>query len=579
MPGAALVDQVYNDTDSTQPVGTNPNPSVATRAKETFVKKLNYPHPEYKMLRSTWYKLGLLYAGGWALFNEAELLLVRRPKELSDVYQARLSKFTYENHLGTALDWYASELFEEDPHIEPTMMDDGTGKRDVTKLNAKQTKFYDQFLLDCDRAGTSFVDLFRKAFQNLLLYGKTYVVMDLPATAPGDFANLEDQKTSGALNPYLCVYSPLEAINWELDTYGNLNWIIFAVNFHRGNPQEEQQVINRWYYYDRTEFQVWEYAHSEEEKNPPNEAKAQLVAQGRHMLASRNVVPVSLLQVPDGLWLANRAMLAAQSHLNTDNVLDWALFLAALAMPVITSDADIQPTLSEAGFIKLPGDSKFEWTEPQGTSFRHLADRLGELTENIFRSFYLIHQGRSGRATPSAQSGVSKQMDMMPSRDILKMFGDLLRAFMQRVLNRVSQSMPGDTDLQWDIRGFEFKDDISDAEVQTIADALLLKVPSETFEKEAYKRIARALTPDANPSVHRKMFEEIDAAEDMQTRQLKEDQAQLTMRAKVLAANTPEGQGPQGIKSAVGSIPGPGSKGNRKPDDGKNQTMDDSADG
>ncbi len=475
------------------------------------VKNLDLKHPEFKALQNVWTRLTLLYAGGWALKEKAELFLVRRPKEIGDVYQARLSNFTYHNHIGTALDWYSSELFEEDPHIQPNQTG-ADGKPAPKKLNTEENLFYNRFLLDCDRGGTSFVDTFRKVFSQVLLYKKSYVLMDLPSTTGINFPNQKIQKDSGALDPYLCVFSPLEAINWELDEYGNLNWIIFAAQYRISEPKIGSKVVDRWFFYDRQRFEVYERKHDEDEKSAPDKAVADLIDSGTHLMAKNNVVPVSVIEVPDGLWLANRALLAALSHLNTDNVLDWALFMAALCMPIIFSDSDVQPTLTEAGFIKLGKDDKYEWAEPQGLSFKHLADRLQELTENIFRSFYLIHQGRSGRATPTAQSGVSKQLDMMPSKDILKMFGDLLRAFMQQVLNMVAKAK-GHA-IEWDIRGFEFKEDISDAEVTTISDALALDIPSPTLEKEVHKRLAKALTPDANPSIHRQMFEEIDAAPD-----------------------------------------------------------------
>lgn len=500
----SVTDYAYTPTDSLAPL--QPAEGVANTVK---VENIDQKHPEYKVLSDTWNKLGLLYAGGWALKSAAELFLIRRPKELTDVYQARLNMFTYVNHLGTALDWYASELFEEDPHIQALAKSKG-GTENTDKVSADLKAFYDTFLLDCDNAGTSFVDTFRTVFSYVLLYKKAYLLMDLPPAS--DYASLADQKKAGALDPYLCVYSPQSVINWQLDTYGNLDWIIIKVQSRINPPKDTPKIADRWYFYDRQNFEVWQRIHEENEQGTPNNAVAERVAAGRHLLAKFNTVPVQCLQVPDGLWLANRAMLAAISHLNTDNSLYFALFMAALAMPIVMADTDLQINLSEAGYIHLPKDAKFDWTEPKGTSFQHLSDRLNELTENIFRSFYLIHQGRSGRATPSAQSGVSKQMDMMPSKDILKMFGDLVRAFMQRVLNMVAQGHNDDQAIEWDVRGFEFKDDLSLEEVQAIGEMFTLNIPSDIFEKELSKRVIKAGLPDANPKVIREAFAEVDDA-------------------------------------------------------------------
>ncbi len=516
----------YTLTPAGGPVQTN----VATPRKIN-VAQIDQKHPEYKVLRDTWYKLGLLYASGWAIKSESELFLLRRPKENSDVYQARQGMFTHVNHLGTALDWYCSTLFEEDPHIQAVSKDRKAGEVDTSKDIGADTKtFYDSFLKDCDNAGTSFVDLFRATFQYALLYKKAYIVMDLPPAAT--YSSLEEQKKAGALNPYLCVYSPLDVINWQLDQYGNLDWIIIKVSVRNAQPKKAATMIDRWYFYDRTSFEVWERERPEDEKTPPDGAFAELTTSGNHILAKDNKVPVQVLNLPDGLWLANRAMLAAIAHLNTDNVLNFALFMAALAMPVIFADGNLQVNLSEAGYLQLPEKAKYEWTEPEGTSFQHLANRLSELTENIFRSFYLIHQGRSGRATPSAQSGVSKQMDMMPSKDILKMFGDMLRAFMQRVLDMVAFGHNDDKAIEWDVRGFEFKDDLSLEEVQAIGEMLSLDVPSDMFQKELSKRLAKAGLPDANPSVVRQIFKQIDDAKSRVDRQMD----QMQQKAQILSA-------------------------------------------
>src|ERR1017187_6171148 len=194
-----LAESVPEEIPAGQPSGTLP------------VKNLDLKHPEYKALRQTWYKLSLLYAGGWCIKQQAELFLTRRPKEISDVYQARMANFTYQNHLGTALDWYASELFEEDPHIEATSVDEKTGNRAALKMTAAQNMFYDRFFLDCDRAGTSFVDTFRRVFSQLLLFKKSYVLMDLPSTDPETFPNRRAQMDAKVTDPYLCVFSPLEA--------------------------------------------------------------------------------------------------------------------------------------------------------------------------------------------------------------------------------------------------------------------------------------------------------------------------------------------------------------------------------
>lgn len=487
------------------------------------VKKLSQidtRHSQYKLHCETWKRLGWLYASGHTLKQHASEFLMRRPKEINDVFQARLDMFTHVNHLGTALDWYCGTMFGDEPGIQPSVKAGVNSQPD--------SNFYDAFFKDCDRAGTSFVDLFRTAFQNVLLYRNTYVLLDKPAFEDGAFRSLAEQNAARANDPYLCVFSPLDVINWKADAYGNLEWVTIKNTVEEADPFGPPKIVDRWYHYDRTTYQVWKHVRGEKEDS---NSVATLESRGLHALAHANQVPVERLEVPEGLWLANRAMLSAIAHLNIDNVLQYAIIMSALAMPIIFSDEEVENTLTEAASLRLPANAKYEWTEPQGTSYTHLGNRLTELTENIFRSFYLIAQGRSGRATPTAQSGVSKQMDMMPSKDILRAFGDLVRALMQRSIRMVSMARKDKS--SWEVHGFDFSDPATLESVQATLEVLNASIPSEKFSKEMYKRIVQESLPDAAPELLRQIFEEIEAAPPKEER----DMASLKKKVDLLGGS------------------------------------------
>ena len=132
------------------------NAGRAHEAAAAYLKALDAKHPEYTANARAWEDLGLLYCGGHALKAQASRFLVKRPKELSDVYSARLQRFTYQNILGTALGWYQAAMFETDPDI--------IVKREGGDANEEEQAFYSRFLNDCDKGGTSFVDLYRRVF-------------------------------------------------------------------------------------------------------------------------------------------------------------------------------------------------------------------------------------------------------------------------------------------------------------------------------------------------------------------------------------------------------------------------------
>lgn len=471
------------------------------------IKDLDRKHEIWLKYSADWERMNLLYSGGCDIKKEAHQFLVRRPKELEDVYKARIERFVYANHVGTATDWYLAAQFEKPPRIDAS---------ESAAVPSASKGFYEKFLKDCNRSGTAFVDLFVSVFKHILVYGTSYILCDLP-TRSQEYANAAEERASGQLDPYACIYDPRQAINWEKDSYGNLKWIVFTVRKIESVPLGAAQTYDYWYFFDQENYAVYRRLVPEGETKTPDDGVAELYGNpGRHGRADAKKVPVICVDVPEGMWLMNRAYLSSVDHLNTDNVLSWSLQMAALAMPVIMSDSQVDITLSEAGFIHLPKDSSYSWTEPEGKSFGNLADRTKSLVEHIFRAYYLIAQSRTNEATPAAQSAVSKQQDMAPSKKTLNLFGDILRKAMQSTLNCVSEMR--DDSVEWIVSGFEFEDEPVDEDLKATSTALSLSVPSLTFEHELYKKVVVMLFPDMDPELRNKIVSEIESADSREER-------------------------------------------------------------
>jgi hypothetical protein len=498
------------------------------------VKALDAKHPDYAANAPAWDDIDLLYRGGHALKAKAEHFLVKRPKELAEVYTARVARFTYQNVLGTALGWYEAAMFKDDPDIH-TRRGDG-------EPEGQQAEFYSRFLADCDRSGTTYVDTFRRVLRSLMLYGSAFVLTDLPKTAAQP-ATLAEQKSSGALDPYMVLYDPRQVINWETDAYGNLAWIVIATTSEERAFGGESKVLDRWYYFDRAEYRVYEAAR---EKGNQKADSATLVDAGPHALAEAVRVPVRWVQIPDGLWLANRVYLHALAHLNLQNAYYWGLTMGCLPVPVIIGEYSEPPTVSETAYIHLPeAGSRFEYAEPSGRTYDVSAKEIQAIREEMYRQLYLQAQGRSTAATPAAQSGLSKEIDMAPSRDVLNALGDVLRAAMQNTLGDVAE-IRGDRDVTFDVRGFTFDDDTSTDELAVAQAAADLGIPSDTLEKEVMKRVARCLLKDARPDVIQKVDGEIDAAPGRQQRLAEEDQRRREqIRESLTGAMSRTGEMPQ----------------------------------
>lgn len=559
-----MADQVQSEfapNRSIQIPGAPASPGLAGLPPQVPVKMLDRKSADFEVFSFAWDLMYWMYVGGAEIESVAEQFLKKRAKELPDVYQSRIERFYYEPHIGTCVDWYLASLFETPPQVETTVENSATkpaptpvmapapptqapvpgappppplqaapvmslqGSK-VAKTPGLADSFYDELEQNCDRAGTPILETFRAYLRNLLIFGRAALLVDLPA--PGDYSNFKEQKDSGALDPYLLNYDPRQMINYEKDRDGKLLWALFSVRQTiLASPFAASEIEDKWYYYDREKWAIYRRMVPDGEATQgnaaPADAMAEKIGEGRHSMADRKMVPVIYIELPKGMWLVNRAYSVAKEHLNTSNAYSWALYMSCLAMPVVQMDGDYQVELSEVGFIKLPKDSKYSWSEPAGKSFEQMDRRLGGLKEDIYRAFYLIAQSRSITATAAAASGISKQQDMMASKKVLNLFGDIMRAMIQATYQAVSYARKDN--FTWDVRGLNFPEGPPGEEVDTVMGAMAVGVPSLAFEKELYKKVVMATIPDMNPKKKDQIFQEIEAAPaaaDMEMQQLQQ---------------------------------------------------------
>jgi len=470
------------------------------------VRVLEAARDEYAAKRQVWADLELLYRGGHALRARADRFLLPRPRELREVYAARLARFTYQNILGTALAWYESAMFEREPavRIEPG------------------GEYWAAFLENCDRAGASFAEFFRGVLRDLMLYGVAYVLVDLPRVEGAEILTLADQRAVGALDAYLVRYSPLQVVNWSVAEDGQLDWVVVDTSYDVREPfAEVAAVVDCWHVFTRSDYAVYEARRLESGERA---REAVLVAAGAHALSEAGRVPMRRFVMPDALWLADRVYLHALAHLNLQNAYYWGLTMGCLPVPVIIGEYSEPPVVSETAYIHLPEPgSRFEYAEPSGRTYEVSAREIQAIREEMYRQLYLQAQGRSSAATPSAQSGYSKELDMAPARDVLRALGDMVRNHMRAVIEDVATAR-GDR-VAVDIRGFEFSEGDDPDQIKAAQAALELGIPSATLEREIQKRIARYLLRDANQRVIQAVEAEIDAAPTREERQAAEEEA------------------------------------------------------
>lgn len=514
------------------------------------VDVLDRKHPEYR--GAVWSELRMMYSDEEAMCENASLFLTRRTKEPSEVYRSRCARFGYTNILAQGIGWYVSKVFADAPDI-----DQKKGGQ-LVDLESKANAFYTEFQRDCDRRGTLFTSFWRDMLANLLVYGRSFVLVDLPPQP------VEAQPASRAeqdLRPYLVSYLPEQVINWSEDSYGNLNWAIVSVtstDSGLGFPPEPR-IVDRWYYFGPEVFAVYERSYQPGEDAPTDAA---LMSAGRHALAYLGEVPLRRFVAPDGLWFGKRARLQIRRHVDAENALDWGLLLSALAVFYIKGEFDDEVTIAEHAYLKLAADGDAGWLVPDSAAHEMQKERIQQLKENIFGSMYLLAQARSTDATPAAQSGVSKEADMQPSSEVCQAIGDIVRESMQTILRDVAVARDGkDSEREFSVRGFEFKDADELGQMQVIEQVQRMSVPSDTLAMELNVRIAKLSLPDASPELLETIEEEIRSAptQSAMDQQKRDDRMAALQASFYMAAPAPEIAAP-GSKPAGKPAAAPASK-------------------
>jgi hypothetical protein len=448
-------------------------------------------HPEYIAHRAMWSKYRDLYSGGERMRQHASEYLVRRSKEPGDVYAERLDRAFYENYIGSIIDWYAATLMRR----EPVILFEGP--------NEAGKQFFNLLSEDCDLKGTSLTEFFRQQFIRTLVWGSSYISIEFPKVDATPQTRAEEDAL-GRSRAYMVDYSPEEIINWSRDHQGNLDWAVIRTHSLRQSSitDEGWKRTTRWIYYDRQEFKVFERA-----DNGPVE----LIDQGRHGLASLNIVPLFSLQVSEGLWLMNKAALLQLEHFNKSNALSWALTMGLFAMPVIYSNREWKQIVGESYYIQLGPDDKFGWTEPAGNVYQIAADNLVRLKEEIYRVCYLMTQAGGPLSSSAPQSGASKQRDFSITQEVLRAYGDSVKECLKQVLRAIAAARQDDLTIEvlgldeFDIG--DFSNELDDAKK-----LLELGPNSPTLKKQLFKKLAFKYFCDARQEVKNQIAAEIDQA-------------------------------------------------------------------
>lgn len=455
---------------------------------------INREHPEYMAWKTIWPKYRDLYVGGEQFTANALRYLVRRHREVPEVYLERAGRAFYENYIGSIIDWYAATLFRREPILTYDGQDD------------KARQYYNALAEDCDRKGASLSDFFRRQVIEALVMGRSYVVVEFPK-GEKQAGSRGEEDALGLSRGYLCEYPAQSVIHWQRDERGEFEWVVLRSErlVMEGAEGQARHVERQWIRYDRERYARYMQIDREGSKTKP-----ELVDEGLHGLASVHKVPVFEFSLGEGMWLMNKASSLQLEYFNKSNTLAWALTMGLFSMPVIYSDKEFKQSMGESYYVQLGKDDKFGWTEPEGHVFQVAMENIDRLKEEIYRVCYMLSQAGGSMSKNSAMTGLSKQRDYQITQEVLRGFGDRVKDTLKQLLRTLVEVRQDGITVgvsgldEFDIG--EFSSELEDARR-----LLSLAIPSPTLRAQIQKKLAMKYLCDADQEMKDRIAQEIDA--------------------------------------------------------------------
>jgi hypothetical protein len=128
--------------------------------------------------------------------------------------------------------------------------------------------------------------------------------------------------------------------------------------------------------------------------------------------------------------------------------------------------------------------------------------------------------------------------------------GDDVRRHMQDVLMDVRDARH-EPEVEPDVRGFTFQEDMSTEEVFAVNSLLKMRVPSKTFEKYVYKKVAKAWMIDANRKELAKVYDEIEVGPTMEEREQQDVKNRIKLARDEMRSSL-DGRGDGGLPPGRG---------------------------
>lgn len=445
-----------------------------------------------------------LYAGGKDFRARLTYFLPPRPAEPWQQYTLRQRESHYQNYLGPIVDYFAAMLFTSRP--QPVAKRDGSDEQLTDPGD-----YYNQFRDDCDRVGTDIDSFFKGRFTEAMVTGKAWTRVHQFDDGNGEPLNRADYENRKLGDAWLSPLDIDEVYDWEVDDAGNIEWaIVHHKTQRREGPGGDRSLVKETWEF-LTEETVETFEISYDVNNPPSD-KTEVLPLGPPVQHRFGAVPLFCIELPIGLWVANRIESAQIAHFRLSNAQAWGLSRTCYAMPVykVKNPDQFNARMGVGYGITVEPDEDVTWVAPPGAHFEALANEVTAHKDEIFRIAHQMALGVENNAHTVGRTAESKIADSQATRVILVAYAKEIKEQICRIYNAISGSR--EDGLKWSINGL---DEIATADLQGFLTALQLVndkiggIPSKTANIQIKTKLAEGLLPELDQATRAIIREEI----------------------------------------------------------------------
>lgn len=485
-------------------------------------------HPDY--LPELWKRYRAFYAGGRKLLEDEELMDEVFPKHLreeADVYKERKRRAFYIPYAGQVVDSIVAALTYRPITVAPYK--DGSEPDEDGKREENPDEFYQEFYDNCAAPGSvpmSVNQLARVQIQESLQIGRSWTLVDLPAAperTEEDPPTVAQAEAEGLRAAY-AVPVPAECVvNWEEDKSGQLVAVLIRDEERKwaGLGSTRDTVKEIYTYYDETSWERWSITHKVDVE-PKDEDPMTFEGGGDHSFGR---VPVTRLNLPDGLHAMGKIESIAREHFNKRNAVSWSQLKNLLPImygkvargPLDPDGAEgtvnlLNQPYGPGRMLVIGAEDEIGYAAPDAGVYESALADLSNLRDEMHRVLHAMAQSVDNSGAALQRSGESKSEDKEAMNVVLRHLGMFVRDHVKDVHVLVHAGRADDQATDWDICGM---DEFTDTSVTELVEQALsvetVTIPSQTFQVAYKVKVSKALLgKDTNQQILDRIKKELE---------------------------------------------------------------------